>query len=224
MKNLPADAGRPDVDAAGPQRPVVVLRPFATPMPIGYLGLTVGSIVLTGDQLSWFGPAQQHAEALCLLGFVVPLQFISFVFALLSRDEGVASAMAVLAGSWLAISLVTLAGPPGRTSGALGVLLAASGVVLLLPALACAVGKPLAGAVVGTAALRFVISASYELSGNSAVERVSGALGLALAALAFYAAAAFALEAITGKPVLPTVRRRPPDAVDEGEPGVRSKL
>lgn len=224
MTRLPADAGRPTPDAAGPQRPVVVLRPFATPLPIGLMGLTVGSVVLSGDQLGWYGPDQQHAGALCLLGFVVPLQFISFVFALMSRDEGASSAMAILAGSWAAISLVTLAGAPGLPDPALGVLLAASGAVLLLPATAAGAGKPLVGVVLGLAAVRFLVSSGYELSGSKPVEDTAGVLGVVLAVFAFYAAASFALEAISGRPVIPTLRRTPPDAVDEGEPGVRRKL
>src|SRR5579875_523037 len=109
----------------GMAAPRISLRPIATPLPIGMLALAVGSLVLCGIQLKWIPIEQTQTVALCLLGFVVPLQFIGFIFGLLSRDEGAASAMGLLFAAWLASGVSMLAsipaerrsGPAARRSG-----------------------------------------------------------------------------------------------------------
>jgi succinate-acetate transporter protein len=185
----------------------VVLRPIATPLPIGMLALAVGSLVLTGVQLGWIPTAQSSTIALCLLGFVVPLQFVGFVFALLSRDEGVASSLAVLTGTWLASALSLLATPPGATSDALGLLLVAAAGALLVPVAVAAPTKPLISATILLAAIRFVVTGCYEFGGGSSWKTAAGIAGLVVTAFAWYSAAAFALEAGRRRRVLPTLRR-----------------
>jgi succinate-acetate transporter protein len=221
---------RPDAPAAR-----IYLRPVATPLPIGMIALAVGSFVLAGKQLQWISSSQSHMVGWCLLGFVVPLQLIGFVFALLSRDEGVASAMATLAGTWLATALVTLNGVPGTRNAALGLLLIAAAGALLVPAAVGAPTKPLIAVVVAVTATRFAITGIYQLGAGSAWKTAAGIVGLVITALAWYAAAAFALEAGQRRQVLPTLRRHghagpsPEESDDPIGPvthdaGVRSQL
>lgn len=106
--------------------------------------------------------------ALCLIGLVVPLRAVSFVLGLLARDQGAGTAMGLLTGSWLAIGLVTFTAKPGATSGGLGLLLAGAAAALLVPAMAAAASKPLAGAVISMTALRFGCTAAYELGAGHA--------------------------------------------------------
>jgi hypothetical protein len=213
----------------------ITLRPIATPLPIGMLALAVGSLVLSGFQLSWVATAQSHTIALCLLGFVVPLQLVGFMFALLSRDEGVASTMAVLTGTWLATSLATLAAAPGAISGALGLLLVAAAGALIVPVAVAAPTKPLLATVVLVTAARFAVTGGYEFGAGATWETVAGVLGVVVTGLAWYTAAAFALEAGSHRRVLPTLRRTghsgpspysTPDPIGPAahDAGVRSQL
>lgn len=208
------------------------VRPLASPLPIGLLALTTGSAVLAGDQLHWIPTAQLHAVGWCLLAFVAPLQFTAFVFAVLAHDEGAATGLAVLAGTWAATGVLIVTSPAGPTSRALGVLLCTAAGVLLVPCTVTAASKPLMAAVLAMIAARFALSGAYQLTDAQAVRSASGVLGIVVCALAWYAAAAFALEDAFGRTVLPTLRRHrfPPasasndaDAVAH-EAGVRARL
>lgn len=212
-----------------------MLRPIATPLPIGMLALSVGSILLSGKQLHWIASAQGHLIALCLLGFVVPLQLISFVFGYLSRDESGASSLAVLSGTWLAVGLVTLTSPPGGRSGALGILLIAAAGALLVPVAVAVSSKPLIATVLLAAAARFLLSGLYQLGAGAAWGTASGVLGAVVTGAAWYTAAAFALESGNRRAVLPVFRapgHAGPDPSSSGDPlgpvaydaGVRSQL
>lgn len=203
-----SSADNPNHDSRGPASvSSIFLRPIATPLPIGMIALAVGSLVLAGLQLSWITTAQGHMVALCLLAFVVPLQLVSFVFGYLSRDEGTASALGTLSGTWFAIGLVLLGSAPGSTSGALGLLLIAATGALLVPVAVSTASKPLIAAVFAVTALRFLLSGIYQLTGGTGWHTAAGVTGLVVVALAWYAAMAFALEAGRRKAVLPVFRR-----------------
>jgi succinate-acetate transporter protein len=191
----------------GPTR--VVLRPMASPLPIGFLGLAVGSFALAGLQLGWIAASQGHWVALCLLGFVVPLQAVSFVLGLLARDQAAGTGMGLLTGTWFAIGLVLLGSKPGQVSGGLGLLLLGSALALLVPVAVAAAAKPIGSVVIGTTVLRFATAAAYELTGDETWKTVTGVIGIVLSLLAWYAAAALALEDSAHRSVLPTMRRRP---------------
>ncbi|GAB2463174.1 hypothetical protein GCM10027265_10530 [Jatrophihabitans fulvus] len=197
-------------------------RPLASPLPVGLLGLTVGSLMLCGKQFGWLADDQGQALALCLLGFVAPLQLLGFVFAVLARDGGFAVAAAVYAGTWTATGLVGLVTPPGGHSPALGLLLIAAAAALLAPLSTSVRSKPLIAVIVALGAVRFVTSGVFELGGSAASATVSGCIGLALSAVGLYAGVAYTLEDVTGRAVLPTLRRG--DDGVEAEAGVRDEL
>jgi succinate-acetate transporter protein len=114
--------------------------------------------------------------------------------------------MAILSGTWLSIGLVTLTRAPGSTSDALGLLLILAATAMLVPA-AAATGKLVVAAVLTTTALRFLVTALYQLTDSGSWKTAAGILGLALCGLAVYTALAMALEESHRRTVLPLLRR-----------------
>lgn len=222
--------------ANGDERPAVVVtvRPIATPLTLGFAGLAVISFVLSGLDLGWVSTSQAHTIDLIVLVFVVPLQGLSCIFGFLARDPAAAAGMGILAGTWAAFGASHLHSL-STTSPGLGLLLCAAAGALLVPASAALTGKPLAAAVLLLAAARFAVDGAYELTASSAVQQATGALGLAVTAIAIYAALAFELEGAFGRAVLPIGRRGRGREAMQGdfaeqmrkvahEPGVRRPL
>jgi succinate-acetate transporter protein len=128
--------------------------------------------------------------------------------------------MGVLAGTWGTVGLTTLTSPPGAVSKGLGVFLLTAGVCMLVPA-GSATAKLIPASVMGLAAVRFLVTGGYELTGSAGWKATAGWVGLLLGLLAVYAALGLALEATAGRTVLPLGRRGPPPTA---EPGVRPQL
>jgi succinate-acetate transporter protein len=217
------------------QRITISLRPIGAPTPIGLFGLAAATFVLSGLQLGWVDAGEGKKVALVLIGFAFVAQLLAAVFSFLGRDGTVATAMSVLALTWLAVGLVLYTSPPGSTSDALGLFLIFSGTAMTMTGLTAAVSKLVPAAVFLLAALRFFTTAGYELSGDTAWERTAGVIGLVLFALALYAAWAAELEDALGRTVLPFGRRGKGRLALHGslleqvkevptEPGVRTKL
>jgi succinate-acetate transporter protein len=200
-----------------PAQPRIVLRPLANPLPLGFLALAAGTLLLAGLQLGWLGAEEGQSVALALLAFVFPLQLLVSIFGYLSRDIVAGTGMGVLSGTWLTISLVMLTSPPGSTSKALGLFLLLAFVAMLIPASAAAFGKLVPAAVLAGAALRFGVTGVYQLTASPTWEDIAGVIGLALCALALYAALAMVLEDSMRRSVLPLLRRGSGRASIEGE-------
>lgn len=214
----------------------VVVRPIATPLSLGFLGLAGATFCVSGLELGWIPSSQKPMVGLVLLGFTALPQLVAAVYGFLARDAVAATGMGVLTGTWLATGLVLHLSPPSEpTSGAIGLLLIASGTALLAPALAALRSKVLAALVLLTTSTRFFVTGGYELSGSHAWKPVSGYIGLVLFGLAVLAAAAFELEDTRRRPLPLTMRRNrgraamAADWVDElegvrHEAGVREQL
>jgi uncharacterized protein len=213
----------------------VSLRPIASPLPLGLLALAVGTFTIAGVQLSWIPAAQAPDAGLAVLSFVVPLQAVSFIFGFLARDTAASTGMALQAGGWFSIGLITYTSQPGQSSPALGLVLAGAATVLLVPAVTASLGKPLAGLVMALTSVRFYLTGGYELSAATGWKDAAGIVGLVLAIVALYAGLAFELEDSRRATVLPTLRRGAgrralagdlPDEVADvhHEAGVRRKL
>lgn len=212
----------------------VVLRPIGSPLPLGFLGLFVATVSFSSVQLGWIPQSQSSTVALAALGLTVPVQLVASVFGFLARDPVAGTGMGILAGTWAAVGLATLTSPPGAASPALGMILIASGLAMLVPA-AGGRQKVVAATVMGLSALRFLITGVAELSGAPAWMTAAGWTGLLLAAVSFYAALAFELEGTDKHDVLPLWRRGSAasavqqDEADQladvaREPGVRTQL
>jgi uncharacterized protein len=186
----------------------VVLRPIGNPLPLGFLALAGGTLLVSGLQLGWLQPEDGRQVGYILLAFVAPLQLVASVFGFLGRDVVAGTGMGVLSGTWLSIALVQLSSPPGATSDALGLFLLLAAAAMLVPAAASATGKLVPAAVLLTTSARFATTGAYELTASSAWQDVAGVVGLALCALALYAALAMALEDAQRRTVLPLGRRR----------------
>jgi succinate-acetate transporter protein len=213
----------------------VVLRPVATPLPLGFLALALATVAFSALQLGWIAPEQGRIAALTALAATVPLQLLASVVGFQARDPVAATGMGILAGTWAVVGLATLTSPPGSTSAGLGVLLVTSGLAMLVPAVAAFPAKVAPATVMGLAALRFLVTGAYQLTGGAGWKAVAGWVGLLLGAVAFYTALAMELEGTTGRSVLPLGRRGPALAAVAGdgplepsdlarEPGVRPQL
>lgn len=212
----------------------VVLRPIGSPLPLGFLGLFVATLSFSSVQLGWIPQSQGSTVALAALGLTVPVQLLASVFGFLARDPVAGTGMGILAGTWAAVGLATLTSPAGATSPGLGMVLVASGLAMLVPA----VGgreKVVAATVMGLSALRFLVTGVAELSAAPAWMTVAGWTGVLLAAISLYAALAFELEGTDKHDVLPLWRRGAAasavqqDEADQRadvarEPGVRTQL
>ncbi|WP_101257045.1 GPR1/FUN34/YaaH family transporter [Streptomyces barkulensis] len=213
-------AGKTGEGPTGTERRTrIVLRPTATPLPLGFLALGFATFLFAALQLDWLRPHEGRLVALAVLLLTVPLQLLASVLGFLCRDPGAGTAMGLLAGTWAVAAGTTALTPPGSHSDALGLALLASAVALLVAAAADG-GKLVAAAVVTLSAVRFAVTGTAELTASPAWESAAGVTGLVLAALACYAALAFLLENALGRAVLPVLRGKP--AGDE--PGVRPRL
>ena len=185
----------------------VVLRPIASPLPLGFLALTAATTLVSSLQLGWLGVDQGKPVALILIAFVVPLQAVASMLGFLARDGAAATGMGILAGTWLSVALVMLAGRPGSTSDALGLLLLVASVAMLVPASAALRGKLVPAAVLCTTSLRFLLTGLFQLTASGSWSDAAGIVGLFLGGLAVYAAFALELEDAARHTLLPVGRR-----------------
>jgi uncharacterized protein len=209
----------PNIESADAVR--VMLRPVASPLPLGFLALAVATIPFTAVQLGWVAPTEGRAAAIGAIAATVPLQLLASVFGFLARDVVAATGMGVLAGTWGTVGLITATSPPGAVSPGLGVFLLTAGLCMLVPAVSA--GAKLVPATVMTlAGVRFAVTGAYHLTGSAGWKSAAGWVGLLLGVVAVYAALALSLESTHGRAILPLGRRAP--AEPAGEPGVRSQL
>jgi succinate-acetate transporter protein len=213
----------------------IVLRPTGHPLPLGFLALAAATTLVAGLQLEWLKPTEGHTVALVLIAFVFPAQLIASILGYLCRDGVAGTGMGILAGTWLTVGLVQLSAEPGATSKALGLFLFVAAVAMTLPAIAAATSKLVPAAVLATTSLRFLVTGMYQWTGSSGWKSVAGSVGVALGALAVYAALAIILEDVTGRTVLPLGKRNKALLASTGtlhdqiaeiehEPGVRQQL
>lgn len=170
-------------------------------------GLAIASLVNSGLELHWIDSSQTTELGLILVSVPFVLQLFACVFSYLARDGATGALLGVLATNWAALGLVDIVSPPGRTSGALGLLLLASAGAVALSSIAVANAKPLPALVFLIAAVRFALAGTYQLGAGSVWQQVSGIVGLVVTGLAAYSALAFELESQRHAAVLPTFRR-----------------
>lgn len=196
----------------------IILRPLGSPLTLGMSGLAIASLVQSGVELHWTPREETVQAGLILIAVPFVLQLLACILSYMARDGATGAAVGVLATTWLAIGLIHIVAKPGATSGTLGLLLVASGGVLLASASAIASAKPLPGVIFAATALRFAMAGVYQLSTVTFWEHAAGLLGLLVTALAAYGALAFELEGQRERAVLPTFRRgRAAAAIRDGE-------
>jgi succinate-acetate transporter protein len=190
----------------------VVLTPIATPLPLTFLGLMLATLILSGFELGWIPAGEAHLAGWALLGVPFPLQLIAAVFGFHGRSATAATGSSVLAAAWIGIALNLIMTPPGSftPSHAVGMLSLGVAAALLVPAAAdLRAGAPLPAAVLAVASVRFLLTALVGLTQSEGLRHVAGGVGLAVAAVAFYAAFALELEDNgIESTLLPTFRSR----------------
>jgi succinate-acetate transporter protein len=186
----------------------VTLRPIGSPLPLGAFALVPAGLLLAGLQLKWFAVTDAKSIAYILLGFAVPLQFASSIFAFLGRDSLVGTGFGIFTGTWLAYALTSLTSPPGHTSPVLGVFfLSVASIFVLLMGGGLAGGKAAAGAVMLVGSARFVLAGLYELTASPGLQTAAGILGLVFVSVAAYVGLAALLEDSARRTILPIGRR-----------------
>lgn len=185
----------------------IVLRPIATPFPLAFLALACATLLVAGMELGWFAQGDTQVVALTLIAFAFPLQLLASVFGFLGRDTVAATGFGVQSATWLMIGLVHLLRPASASSPALGVLLIASSVAILICTLGSTLGKLAPAVVLGLTALRFLLTGLHEVTAGVAIEHVAAIVGLMLVPIAAYVALALELENLQRRTVLPLLRR-----------------
>ena len=184
----------------------IVLRPIASPLPLGFLGLVVGSLLISALQLHWVPAAQRHELAIGLLAFTVPVQLIACLYGFLCRDVVASTGLGVLGGTWATLGVSLLTSPSGTTDPGLGIMLVVAAGALLVPATAALTSKVVATLVLVLAAARFAITGGYELTGAAVWQYASGVCGIVVAGVAVYAALAAEVDSATRRSLLPMLR------------------
>jgi succinate-acetate transporter protein len=197
----------------GPPGLRIMLRPIASPMPLGFYTVAIATVVVSALQLGII-PADERTEVALLIAPAFALQLIVGIACIAGRDAIAATLMASFAGTWLADSLFYLFGQPG-TSPAQAVFFFTFCVFIVMMAI---VARPKAAlfAVLVVAAPRFFVSGLAAASGNADVAKVAGAIGFLLAAVSLYTAFALLLEDVRGHTVLPIGRSGPAREAIEG--------
>jgi|tagenome__1003787_1003787.scaffolds.fasta_scaffold20742890_1 succinate-acetate transporter protein len=194
MSGVPAAMDRSHVGHTGDG---TALR-IAHPLPLGFVGLAVASFAFGALQLGWISSSEGKTVALTVLFFTVPLQLLASVAGFLRAEVAAATGMAVLAGTWAAITLSTLSAEPGTTSKGLGVVLCAAAAAMLVPA-AAGLAQPWAAAVMVAAGVRFAATAGYELTGTKGWQHAAGWVGLVAALLGYAVALLLAFGVLDGE-------------------------
>lgn len=222
-------------DDSGPIGVRMLLRPIASPLPMGFLGLAGASTLLAGLQLGWVPVRQSHQLGIAIVLVAVPLQLIASVMGYLARSAAAATGVGTLAVSWLTIGVLTALNAPGARSPLQGYLLFYLGAAVMVSAVVAGTGTLLPALVLAVTAVRFAVTGIYQYDGGIGWKYAAGWIGIGLAALAVYAALAIELEDTLHRTVLPTLRfgsartdvsaRTGPDPGDLAtEAGVRRRL
>jgi uncharacterized protein len=184
----------------------IVVRPYATALPLGFFSFGVGMLLLGGLGNGWLPTSQQHTVGILLAAFVFPLELVATVFAFLAREAFGATGLGLFTTSWLSLGLADLAGPPGVPSRAVGLYLLGFSFMVGCLAVAAFLGKPLIGTLLLLAAARGSLGGAWEFGAPHSLEYASGWIAVAIFAGAAYGGLAFLLEDVRKESVLPVFR------------------
>lgn len=185
----------------------VVVRPFASSLPLGFFAFGIGMLLLAGSGNGWLHPSDRHTVGLLLAAFVFPLELVATAIAFLARDTFGATGLGLFSTSWLALGLADLSASQDSLSRAIGLYQLGFAFTVGLLAVAAFGGKPLIGVILLASAARSALSGAHEWGAPSWVNTSAGWLGLAIFAFAMYGGIAFLLEDVQKQAVLPVFRR-----------------
>ena len=192
----------------------IVLRPGASPMPLGFFTVAIATCMLSALQTHILAAGDRRAVAYVVLPAFV-LQIIVTIRAFSDRDTVAATLMASFAATWLIDSLMFLADPAGAAQ-TLAIFFFTFSAFVIMMAFAARPKKALF-AVLAVAVPRFLALGFAEATGSWWVSTLAGVLGFALAAVSTYTAWALLLEDVRGRTVLPIGRQGPARDAIEGD-------
>jgi uncharacterized protein len=184
----------------------IVLRPLASPLPIGFFAFAIGSFLFSALELGWIAHTQAPELATIMLVFVAPIELLASILAFWARDNGGATALGLFGMTWGTVGAILLTSPTARSS-MLGLFLICMGAVILAFAVTSAFGKPVLSIVGLLSCARFIVTGVYQIHGGFRWEHISGWIGLPMSAAAFYLALALMIEDTQRQTVLPLGRR-----------------
>ncbi len=196
----------------------IVLRPYASALPLGTFAFGIGNLLYSAFLLHWIPMAEVRTVGILLIGFVAPLEILPCIMAFLSRDTGAATTMGIFGFAWIAQGLVLLANGASATSVAIGIFLLALFVCLLFLTTVTIGGKPMLGLLLLVAAGRSACAALVEF-GLRGMHEATAVLGLLVTAVAFYAGLGLLLEDVRGILLPMTFRKQQAQAAMEGDLG-----
>jgi hypothetical protein len=202
-----------------------VVRPYVSPLPLGFFSFGVGMVLLGGIGLGWLSSAQDvRAAGVLMAAFVFPLELVAAIVAVLSRDTGAATTLGLFTTSWLGLGLLDVLDPTQQTSRTVGLFLVAFAIMLVPLAVAAAFGKVLMTVVLSVSIARAVLQGAYQLGAPAWVDTANGVAALAVFVLAWCAGTAFLVEDLRGPTALVPRRGQARAALADGRPGVRQQL
>ena len=185
----------------------IVLRPLASPLPLGFFAFGMGSILQSALQFGLIPQGEVPYLALVFGVFVFPLELLAAILAFPARETVGATTLSIIAFSWLGTAFVTYAAAPDPASPTLGVLYLSIALILLLLGSVGVLGKPLLATVMFLAFFRYGLNGLFELTEISSLQPVSGVFGCLIFALSLYGGLALSLEDVQHRMVLPFGRR-----------------
>jgi uncharacterized protein len=184
----------------------IMLRPLASPLPVGFFAFAVGSFLFSAFELGWVAKTQITEVAIVMVVFVAPLQLVASVLAFWARDTGGATALGLFSMTWGTVGVISLTSSAPR-SPAMGIFLLSMSLVIAAFAITSLSVKPILAAVGAVSVVRFLLTGIYQVWGGTSWEHASGWVGLPMSAAAFYLALALMLEDAQHHTVLPLLRR-----------------
>jgi uncharacterized protein len=197
----------------------VVLRPLASPLPLGFFAFGMGSILLSALQFGLLPQADVQNLALLFGVFVFPLEILAALLAYFARESVGATILSIIAFSWLSTAVVTFTSASDVNSPTIGVLYLSIALILILLGMVGVFGKPLLATVMFLAFFRYGLNGIYELTSSADLQTASGIIGCLIFALSLYGGLALALEDVQYRTVLPFGRRGEARDAIEGDLG-----
>jgi hypothetical protein len=195
----------------------VVVRPYASALPLGCFGFGVGNALLGALGLHWIPAADEKQVAFILLAFAAPLEVISCFFGFLSRDSGGATAMGIFGASWIVQGLGLLSPNTDIDNPAAGIFLLMIAIFILILTIISFVDKPLLGVLLVIALLRSAGASFVQFGWHGVVDISTAVLGLLLAAFSIYCGLGFLMEDVKQRALPMTFRRGKAKAAMEGD-------
>jgi uncharacterized protein len=195
----------------------VVVRPYASSLPLGFFAFGIGMLLLAGFGNGWLHASDRHTVGLLLAAFVFPLELLAAAVAFLARDAFGATGLGLFSTSWLALGLADMSASQDALSRTIGLYEFGFAFAIALLAVAAFGGKPLIALILTAAVVRSALAGIYQWGGAKGFDTTAGWIAVGIFAVAMYGGIAFLLEDVNKRAVLPVFRRGASKEALEGD-------